>query len=327
MALSRFRNPRYLLRLLAITVGVIVIVVIGLPIGAGAAQMWSLTHPSCNGDQRTPADKGIGNYKAIGIPSKTGKTYRAFFMPGTRDATIIIPPTYNGARISMIDEGSLLAGDGYNVLMFESRVCAGLPAISLGYSEVDDVGDALDYLRNNTDNIHVNMSRIALHGFSSAGATAIMAGARYPEIAGVLAEGNYHNMDAYLGVSGDRNTLETLIVFGAKVAYRVGTGIDSSALDPLGAAAKIPPRPLYLIHGTTEPSFVGGHLEYAAALSAVPAGSPANVHLWEVPGAWHGGYLTVAGVDVYKQHVLPFFACTLTQDCTAWTALWASATH
>ena len=183
---TRFRRPSYWLRLLILAAVAIGVIVVALPMGAGAATMWALTHPACAGDERTPGDLGIPNAIRINIPSRSGGAYRGYFMPGTNDATIIIPPTYSGSRISMIDEGSILVKAGhYNLLMFESRVCAGKGAISLGYSEVDDVGDALDYLRNNYDSIGVNMAHIALHGFSSAGATAIMAAARYPEIAAV----------------------------------------------------------------------------------------------------------------------------------------------
>src|SRR5258708_17224769 len=86
----------------------------------------------------------------------------------------------------MMPEASLLAKDGFNILIFESRVCAGRDSISLGYNEIDDVGDALAYLKQNADKLPVNMDKIALHGFSSAGATETMSPALYPQIQSLL---------------------------------------------------------------------------------------------------------------------------------------------
>jgi dienelactone hydrolase len=314
------RDRRYWLRLLRLAVFAVLLPVIVLPVLAGAVSMWALTHPGCGDDGRSPADYQLA-YREISIPARAGGTYRGFFIPGTKDATIIVPPAYNGGRGGMLHEAALLAQDGYNVLLYESRACAGKPVISLGYNEVDDVGDVLAYLKQNGDNIRVNLSKLALHGFSSAGATSLMATARFPEIAAVLAEGGYHNADAQMGIDRPHSLLDVLILFGSRIAYRVGTGIDSAALSPLDAMRHIPPRPIFLVYGSREVSLNGAKEELAAAQSANP--DPAKPpRLWIVPEATHGSYTYTVGVDEYKRWVLPFYACALFDQCAQWDALW-----
>lgn len=295
--------------------------VIVVPIIGGAIPMWIFIHPPCGPSGKTPADYGL-KYQEVTIPASTGERWRGFFMPGTKDATIISPTAYGGDRGGGLYESALLAQAGYNVLTIESVVCAGRSVHSLGYVETSQIGDALAYLNHNTDGIQVNMSRIAMLGFSSAGASSIMAAPRYPEIAAVVAEGNYYNIDAYLSQSQSEGFFDALIVFGARLTYRLSTGQDSSVASPINSIGKIPPRPIYLIYGSLEAVRGGAQQEADAVLAADPN---AFVKLWIVPGSEHGGYTFVVGAEEYKRHVVPFYDCALFQQCDAWNLLWKSS--
>ena len=55
-----------------------------------------------------------------------------------------MPPPFTSGRNVRLPEMEMLARHGYSVLMFESRRCAGLGPLSLGYKEVDEVADALE---------------------------------------------------------------------------------------------------------------------------------------------------------------------------------------
>jgi dienelactone hydrolase len=160
---------------------------------------------------------------------------------------------------------------------------------------VPQVGDALAYLATRSD---VDVEQIAIHGFSAGGALAVMAGARYPELRAVVAEGGYHdfaedldNNTIYMGLLG------SLYRLGSHLAYRVTTGDDISVLSPISAIPQIAPRPILLVYGTNEPSLYGARLQQAAAGS--------NATLWEVPGARHGSYLADAPED-YERIVVGF---------------------
>jgi uncharacterized protein len=159
------------------------------------------------------------------------------------------------------------------------------------------VGDALDYLATRPD---VDMEKLAIHGFSVGGAIATMAGARYPELKAVSAEGGYHDFSEQLSdnVQAQWPGLGFLYEWGVHIGYRLTTGYDLSVLSPIAAIGQIAPRPILLIYGTAEPSLPGAHLQMAAAKG--------NAELWEVPGATHGTY-QYGAPEEYERRVVGFY--------------------
>jgi hypothetical protein len=101
------------------------------------------------------------------------------------------------------------------------------------------------------------------------------------------------------------------------VTYRLTTGYDVTVLSPLDAITKIPPRPIFLIYGSIEPSLPGAKEQLATVRAADP-NAPAD--LWVVPGAWHGGYVSVAAAE-YERRVVAFYDCALLAQCGQWNAL------
>jgi pimeloyl-ACP methyl ester carboxylesterase len=313
------RDSRYWRHLITLVILALVIPLFVVPMFIGGGAMWTLLHPGCGDGGTTPNAYHLATYREISIPARSGGAFRGFFVPGTKDGVIIVPPPYNSGRDWMLREAFLLADDGFSLLTFESRVCAGKGVLSLGYNEVEDVGDVLAYLKQNAETLGLNLDHMALHGFSSAGATSIMAAARYPEIRAILAEGGYDNIDEQLGIMRAGNFFESLMAFGARVTYRVATGQDVNVLVPVEAIKKIPPRPIFLVYGTQEVSLPGAREELAAARSVDPN---TFIQLWEVPGANHGTYLAAVGEEEYKRWVLPYYNCALLSQCTVWDNLW-----
>ena len=116
------RRSRYWLRLLLTLVIVLALVVVSVPMAVGGVAMWRAA-ASCLLDSMIElATYGL-QYQDISIPSEAG-ALRGFFIPGTKDATIIVPAPYNTGRMGMLYEGSMLASDGYNILTYENTaVC------------------------------------------------------------------------------------------------------------------------------------------------------------------------------------------------------------
>jgi dipeptidyl aminopeptidase/acylaminoacyl peptidase len=193
----------------------------------------------------------------------------------------------------------VLSRNGYAVFIFESRRCAGMGPLSLGYQEMNEVADALDYLLTRED---VDPNRIGIQGFSSAGATAIMATARLPTLRAVVAEGGYSNFfENALGTAssdGPFAYFEAIYRWSTKSIYRWGTGIDIHQLSPVEVIGDIAPRPILLIYGSQEVSLPGGRKQKMAAGD--------NARLWVVEGAGHGNYLDVAPEE-YERRVVTFF--------------------
>ncbi|MHB8626719.1 MAG: alpha/beta hydrolase [Aggregatilineales bacterium] len=322
---TRKRRVR-LLRIFIIAVVLALAIAMLVPFAIGYSTTWATTRAGCAGHPDDPETPALFNlpYKDVSVPARWGGAYRGFFVAGPLDATIIIPPTGSGGRDGALHELAMIAGHGYNVLTYEARVCVGKP-ISMGYREVDDVGDAIDYLQRNPDKLPVKLDHIGLYGFSTAGATATMATARYPQIGALVTVGNYATLADMVGTTAPKNVAELFIGLGFRLAYWLSTGEDPANLNPLAAIVKVPPRPVLFIYGSLELSLPGAKLQLAAIRAADPNES---AELWIVPGSDHGGYFEVVGVNEVARHVLPFFDCALlTQNCDQYHALWRDNTN
>lgn len=232
------------------------------------------------------------------LSTESGTDYTpAYFVPGTgRDGAVVLIVPTNQARGERAFEWMAYHDAGYHVLTFTGRGC--LSGVNtLGYMEAFQVGDALAYLATRPD---VDMNRVGAHGFSQAGAAALLAAARYPAVRGVVAQGGYHDFGDEL----DNNTaserlgiLGGLFNLGGRFAYRLRTGWDVGVLSPISVIGQIAPRHILLVYGTDEPGLRGARLQLAAAGE--------NAELWEVEGAGHGDYTTAAGDD-YARRVVAF---------------------
>lgn len=300
----RFDRRRYWMRLLRLTLVALVGMLFFLPFLLGLLTIWGLTHPPCSPGRDPSAFNPA--YEDIAFSSTKGLRLTGYFIPGANTATIIIVPTFASGRGGGYDYARVFNQAGFNVLMFDGRVCTAQGWISLGYQEVEDVEAAYRYLETRGD---IDLTRIGLHGFSSAEATAIMAAAQMPEIRSISVEGGYHDYADTLGLNdGSDNLLIRLYQFGVAGGYRVITGDDIRVLSPISVIDRLPPRPLLLIYGDREVSLPGAKLMLDKALA-----TGVQAELWIVPGADHGDYLAVAP-DEYVQRVIAFHRVALLDE-------------
>ncbi|MBZ0299128.1 MAG: prolyl oligopeptidase family serine peptidase [Anaerolineae bacterium] len=299
-ARPRKRDRRYWLRLLRLFVVALVVALVVPPLASGATSIYALTHSFC-AQGATPADFNP-HYEDITLPSTHDLELAGYFIPGDNRAALIIPPASNGGRGASMHYARMFNQAGFSVLMFESRTCTRQGWYSLGYQEVDDVEAAYHYLLTRPE---VDPNRIGLHGFSSAGATSLMAMARLPEIRSVSAEGGYHDYAALLGTPGAGTYFETLYRLSFIVTYRLITGTDIQNLSPMNAIPVIAPRPILLVYGSREVTLKGAEQMLERAIES---GSPAE--LWIVPGADHGQYLSLAP-EGFVQRVVGFHQAAL----------------
>ena len=276
-----------------------------LPLMLGSLFMVGLLHTPCAESRQSPAEFGLVA-ESVSIPTQAGGSFRGYFIPGSNGATIIMPPPLASGRNVRLPEAAMLARHGYAVFLFESRRCAKLGPLSLGYKEVEDVADAVRYLVSRDD---VNPNRLGLHGFSSAGATSIMATARLSSIRAVVAEGGYgHFADNALGRGGENAFADYFLAlyrWASAKTYRLVTGLNIEQLSPVSVVGEISPRPILLIYGSLEVSLPGGRRQKAAAGD--------NAQLWIVDGAGHGNYNNVAPA-AYESRIVTFFDQALLED-------------
>jgi dipeptidyl aminopeptidase/acylaminoacyl peptidase len=289
------RTRRYWFRLIRLfSVGLIAGLIL-LPLAMGVFLMWTLTHPLCN-PGGTPQQFGMSS-EEITFPSTRGVTQQGYFIPGTNGATVIIPPAFSNGRGGDLHYAAIYNRAGFNVITFNGRACTSYGRVSMGYVEVEDVEVAYDYLLTRSD---VDETRITLHGFSSAGATSLIATARMSQIRGVSAEGNYVDMPQALNMSQPKTYFDALTMWSAGITYRLVIGEDISVLSPLNAASDIGARPVLLIYGTFDGAFGD-----APRLRDAIAEGGADVELWIVEGAGHGEYIAVAGEE-FDRRVITF---------------------
>jgi uncharacterized protein len=259
---STSRRWRYWRRIIVLAVFAVLVTVIVVPAGAGFVMTYTLLNPPCGEDGKTPGDFGH-TWEDVTLSARAGGSFRGYFIPGTNGAAIIIPPPYSSGRGSRLQEGDVLARHGYAVFSFESRRCAGMGPLSLGYEETAEVQDALDYLRTRAD---VDPDKFGILGFSSAGATSVMAAAHFPEIRAVVAEGGYGDFaEGAVGLGTGGTVLETIFKASMAISYQVISGTDIDQLSPEDMIGSIAPRPILLIYGSRERSLEGARRQLAAA--------------------------------------------------------------
>jgi pimeloyl-ACP methyl ester carboxylesterase len=289
------QKRRYWFRLLRLFSITLIAALILPPLGLGVFVMWGLTHPVCNSGG-TPAQFGM-SFEEITFPSTRDVNQQGYFISGTNGATVIIAPAFGNGRGGDLHYAAIFNRAGFNVITFNGRACTSYGRISLGYIEIEDVEAAYDYLLTRVD---VDETRITLHGFSSAGATSLMATARMPQVRAVSAEGNYFDMPQALNMNQPQNYFDALTLWAAGSTYRLVIGEDISVLSPLNAAPNIGARPVLMIYGT----FDGAYNDAPRLRDAIAAGG-AQVELWIVEGAHHGEYIAVAGIE-FDRRVITF---------------------
>ena len=292
------RDRRYWVRLIRLFIVTLTGVLLSLPFLIGVLSTVGLLYAPCSGSEPDPAAYGYG-WEDVTIQARAGGSFRAYYIPGQNGATIIVAPALAAPRGGRWSETLLLLQNGYGILTFESRRCAGMGPLSLGFKEIDEVADALDYLRQRAD---VDLDRIGVYGFSQAGATALMATARLPDIKAVVAEGGYGDFRTNaVGTARSEGLVSRYFEWGYSRSfsptYRLITGLDLAVLSPVSVIDQISPRPILLIYGSHEVSLSGAYAQLAAAGE--------NAELWVVEGAGHGNYLAVAG-EKYEMRLVGF---------------------
>lgn len=226
-----------------------------------------------------------------------------FVLRSPRAPTIILVHGFKGAASDMVPWARFLYAAGYNVLLFSDRGCgqsAGW-SIALGAREPDDVVGAVRYLRSRSD---LSSMRIGALGISLGAGVVLLAAAREPALAAVVADSAWTDEHAQIDRMGSLPVgplaLPALPYEPALVDALIGARLEDAR--PLDAIRRIAPRAVLLIHsaddhnGTTP--LAGERALYAAA--GIPKAE------WIAPSGGHAGALGAHPAE-YQRHVLLFF--------------------
>ena len=229
-----------------------------LLISAGAA--WKITHPPQESQIQTQLDNDVG-WVRFDFPTRDGATLAGWFGPVIDPiGTVILAHGAEGSHQDLLGKALFVRRAGYHAFVFDflGHGLSDSGVVSLGAHEVQDLLAAVDLVVRLPG---VDPSRVAVLGDSMGGAVAIMAAARDPRIAAVIAESSYARLDRTTSESfGEFVQLPRLgwrlpaFPFAGPVKFfgRLFSGIDVSEVNPVNEIGRISPRPVFIIHGRAD---------------------------------------------------------------------------
>lgn len=260
-----------------------------------------LLHPPRRPFTQTPTDYGLP-YEDVTFVSRDGTRLAGWFIPGhTRAAVAIV----HGAWVNR--EGLLFVAEwlnrrgGLNVLLFDLRGGGESDGdtVTFGYHERADLLGAVDYLGYRPE---IDAQRVGAYGSSIGAAVALLAAADGLEVAAVVADSPYTNLEELIGRSFRAFTGLPAFPF-APLVVRLAeweTGLRAAEVAPLEVIHRISPRPVFLIHGENDDLIPHDDSRQLYAAAGEPRA------LWVVPGAGHTrGHATAR--EEYEERVVAFF--------------------
>ena len=156
----------------------------------------------------TPYETGV-DYETVTIPSSYDEhEIQGWWFPHPESNRVIIYCSgYRGTKSELLGIATFLWRQGFNALLFDYHGHGsgrGAP-VTLGYQEMHDFMDALEYTKRRLPN-----ARVGVFGASMGASLAIMGAARHPEILAVVADSPFathtdvvtHNVERVVRLPG-----------------------------------------------------------------------------------------------------------------------------
>jgi uncharacterized protein len=228
-------------------------------------------------------------YEASAFKSLDGTELAGWWVPATEPrGTVVLVHGLNRSRIEMVRKTPFLHERGWNALLFDLRHhgASGGSATTFGYKEHEDVLAAAAEARRRAP------GPLVLWGVSLGAASAVMAAAQDPQVAGVVCDSTYRSLPDTVRhhlalLRARRSWLKVLPPWplAEELLFWMGRrgGFDARAVDVVAAAARLGGRPALFVANSEDPRMP---MEIAFDLRKA-AGEKAEVLV--VPGKSHGG--------------------------------------
>jgi fermentation-respiration switch protein FrsA (DUF1100 family) len=188
--------------------------------------------------------------RRVRIPVGDADAIDGWYLPGSRDAAIIVFHGFGRTHHRAWRYISFLERDGYHLLTVDfrsSRWKRRLPT-TLGHHESSDAEAALAWLRAQPG---LGGVPLGLFGESLGGAVSIGLAARRPDVAALVIDGAFASASGALEDACER-WARLPRQPSATILRRLGlalTGTDPGTMRPIDAAPALADRPVFVIHG------------------------------------------------------------------------------
>jgi len=238
-------------------------------------------------------------FREVEFPAVDGSTLRGWLVPGPGENGLAVVTAHGGEvdRRGFLRQLPMLHRAGYAVLLFDYRehgISDGAGrGMAFGWREHHDVSSAVRYMKQ-----EAGYARVAVFGTSMGGASAIVAGGLDDAIDVVVAENPFASASDVLGEAElfDRLPAWYRVLTLGCLRLRYGLWSEPDAIDVVD---RISPRPLLLLHGTSD-DLVG---VWQSERLYERAGDPKAI--WILEGAEHTALFNLAPAE-YERRVIGF---------------------
>ncbi len=254
----------------------------------GVATVRQFRYPDTENAGLTPKTFELG-FEDVSFQAADGVALKGWWVPAAEArGSVVLIHGLNRSRIEMARKLPFLHRQGWNALLFDVRHHgeSGGSVSSFGYFERGDVQAAVALARKKSP------GPVVLWGVSLGGATAMLAAAEDPTVAGVVCDSSYRSLrdTVHHHLSLARGWRWWLAIVPSwpvadEIVYWIGKrgGFDPDAVDVKAAAARVAGRPCLFVCNSGDrrmPKEIAFDLQAAA-------GETSKVLV--VPGKSHGG--------------------------------------
>jgi fermentation-respiration switch protein FrsA (DUF1100 family) len=286
---------------------IVVLTLLVIFVGISAYLGYSMTRVERVPLTEDPSVMGLA-YENVAFASlDENLTLRGWFLPGEPAYPAIITVHGNGHNrddptIGTLDIAAELVQSGYSVLMFDLRGYGESDGSTVGggYLEKRDLEGAVAYIKSR------GVDRIGVIGFSLGAVTALLAAAEDNDIAAVVSDSSYADLNDMMEPEFEKRTkAPTIFLYPILFMIKIIYGVDFAAIRPVAVVSEITPRPILFIHGSADATIPVSH----ASRLFEAAQSPQD-ELWIVTGAEHTQAYKLHPAE-YMQRVTDFFDAAL----------------
>jgi pimeloyl-ACP methyl ester carboxylesterase len=253
---------------------------------AGRFTFGTFRPPDRENAGKTPATFEVP-FQEVEFQASDGVPLKGWWAPASENrGTVVMLHGFFRSRIEMVAKVPFVHGLGWNALLFDLRHHgeSGGRASTFGYLEREDARAAIALARTRSP------APVVLWGVSLGGATATLAAADDPTVAGLVCDSSFrslrdtvpHHLRLFRNFRWYFKAIPTWPVAN-EVVYWFGKrgGFDPDAVDIVKAARRLAPRPVLFVANSGDPRMpkeIAFELKAAAGPGASVLVIPSNTH-------------------------------------------------